>query len=204
MKLLHIIATPRIKDSRTLRISKEFLKVLKEKNPKLEIDELDLFKAELPEVYVDAVDAKYALLGGTELSEPAKSSWVEIARYANEFLSYDRYLISTPMWNFTVPYRLKQYIDVIMQPGLLFKFTEQGAQGLALHKKMYCISSRGSDYSVGSQMQTFDFLSPYIKSIFGMAGIYDIEFIDAQPLDYNPELAEVVINKAIQDIQKLN
>ena len=91
-----------------------------------------------------------------------------------------------------------------MQPGLLFKFTEQGVQGLALNKKMYCISSRGSDYSAGSQMYSMDYLNPYLKSIFGMAGIFDIQFVDAQPLDYNPALAEEVINKAIAELQNIN
>jgi len=187
-----------------LKISNEFLKLMRERNEQIEIKELDLYKVNLPDVFMDTVDAKYALMGGAELSETAKSSWSEISKFANEFLSYDIYLISTPMWNFTVPYRLKQYIDIIMQPGLLFKFTEQGVQGLALNKKMYCISSRGSDYSAGSQMYSMDYLNPYLKSIFGMAGIFDIQFVDAQPLDYNPALAEEVINKAIAELQNIN
>ena len=31
-------------------------------------------------------------------------------------------VISTPMWNLTVPYVLKQYIDMVIQPG---KFLEK-------------------------------------------------------------------------------
>ena len=34
----------------------------------------------------------------------------------------DRVLISTPMWNFGIPYKLKQCFDLIIQPGLTFRF----------------------------------------------------------------------------------
>ena len=62
MKLLHIIASPRGEKSRTLNISNEFLNTLKAKYPKLVVENLDLFKVKLPEVFGGAVDAKYALL----------------------------------------------------------------------------------------------------------------------------------------------
>ena len=203
MKLLHLIASPRIKESRTLKISNEFIESLKKKNESFEMREIDLFKADLPEVYVDEVDAKYALLGGGELSPVAKASWEKIEKYAREFLEYDTYLISTPMWNFTVPYPLKKYIDVIMQPGLLFAYTAEGVKGLATGKKMYCVTTRGSDYSEASQMSAFDHLNPYHRSIFGLAGIYDISFVNAQPLDYSPDLANMKIDEALAEVRNI-
>ncbi len=27
-------------------------------------------------------------------------------------------LVATPMWNYTVPYVLKQYLDILVQPGI--------------------------------------------------------------------------------------
>ena len=30
----------------------------------------------------------------------------------------ERVLISTPMWNFGIPYKLKHWLDIINQPGL--------------------------------------------------------------------------------------
>lgn len=199
MKLLHIIASPRGEKSRTLSVSDEFLKSLKDKNKNLIIDDLDLFKEKLPEVYGGAVDAKYAMMSGGILVEQTKPYWDEIVKYSNDFLTYDAYLISCPMWNFTIPYKLKHYIDVIMQAGILFSFTENGVQGLALNKKMYCITSRGNDYSPNSHMFQFDFQEPYLRSIFGLAGIHDISFINAQPLDFAAGITEAQLNKAREE-----
>ncbi|MEZ4951092.1 MAG: NAD(P)H-dependent oxidoreductase [Saprospiraceae bacterium] len=42
MRLLHINASPRGADSRTLQISNTYLSALKENNPALVVDELDL------------------------------------------------------------------------------------------------------------------------------------------------------------------
>lgn len=64
MKLLHIIAAPRGERSRTLQISNAFLAELKAKHSSLHVDELDLFTTKLPEVSVNAADAKYTSMMG--------------------------------------------------------------------------------------------------------------------------------------------
>jgi FMN-dependent NADH-azoreductase len=138
-KLLHIIASPRGENSRTLGISNLFLELFTKKNPDISVTELDLFRVQLPEVHGDNVKAKYTLMGGGKLDPEIEKSWNEIFSYSNDFLSYDYYLITNPMWNFTIPYKLKHYIDVIMQAGILFKFTENGVEGLANNKKCFVL-----------------------------------------------------------------
>ena len=98
------------------------------------------------------------------------------------------------MWNFGVPYALKYYIDCIVQPGYLFKFDEQGIPRPLLEgKKMIVVSSSGSDYSEGSPTQPFDFFEPYLRTIFGFVGIYDITFIRAHAVDVSPAVREASI-----------
>lgn len=203
MKLLHIIASPRGKKSRIIDISNEFLNALKVENRNLEVDELNLFEANLPDIHGSAVDNKYASMSGMGADGLNQSSWNEILRYSNEFLRYDAYLISSPMWNFTIPYKLKHYIDVIMQAGVLFSISANGVEGLALNKKMFCITSRGNDYSENSYMHQFDFLEPYLKSIFGLAGIRDIYFINAQAMDFAPGITQANLEKAKEEARML-
>ncbi len=203
MKLLHIIASPRGEKSKTLHIAHEFLQSLEMQQSDLVVETLDLFKTKLPEVGGEAADAKYTLLSGGTLDEAGQQNWEAITAYAKAFLQFDAYLISSPMWNFTIPYRLKQYIDIIMQPGILFRFMEKGVEGLAMNKKMYCITSRGSDYSQGGHLFQYDFQEPYLRSIFGMAGIYDVTFINAQPMDYTPELTEFHLHRAKGDARSM-
>jgi FMN-dependent NADH-azoreductase len=136
---------------------------------------------------------------GSIMDEKSKKSWEEISRFANEFLAYDAYLISSPMWNFSIPYRLKHYIDVIMQDGILFRLTENGLEGLAINKRIFCITSRGNDYSEKSPIHHLDFQEPYLRAIFGLAGIVDISFINSQPMDITPRTTFNNISLAKQE-----
>jgi FMN-dependent NADH-azoreductase len=203
MKLLHIIATTRGENSRTLSISKEFLQTLKEKHPQVQVDELDLSKTELPPVLDTNVKAKYIMMMGGQLDEKTQESWKKVTELAEHFISYDLFLITAPMWNFSVPYMLKHYIDVIMQAGILFSFTAQGPQGLLKYEKMLCITSRGSDYSPGSPIHGLDFQEPYLRAIFGLAGIEEIYFVHAQPMDMAPGLTQDALEKAKEEARQM-
>ena len=46
-----------------------------------------------------------------------KELFQPIHSLADELNSNNILVISTPMWNLTVPYVLKQYIDMVIQPG---------------------------------------------------------------------------------------
>lgn len=203
MKLLHIIATTRGEESRTLSISKEFLKTLHEKHPHVEVDELDLSTTELPPVLDTNVKAKYLLMMGGQLDEATQASWKKVSDLAEKFISYDLYLVTAPMWNFSVPYMLKHYIDVIMQAGILFSFTANGPEGFAKYEQMVCITSRGSDYSPGSPMHALDHQEPYMRTVFGLAGIEDIHFVHAQPLDVAPGLTQTALEKAKEEARQM-
>lgn len=203
MKMLHIIATTRGAQSRTLSVSQEFLATLKEKHPNVQVDELDLSTTELPPVLDTNVNAKYVMMAGGQLDAESLASWKKVAALSEQFMSYDLYLITAPMWNFSIPYLLKHYIDVIMQAGILFHFTEQGPKGFAKYEKMVCITSRGSDYSPGTHMHALDLQEPYLRAIFGLAGIEEIHFIHAQPMDLAPGLTQAALEKAKEEARQM-
>ena len=194
-KLLHIIASPREEESRTLQVSEVFLKTFKEKHPEWMIDELNLAKEEIPALSMKRVDGKYVLLEGKDLFGELKEAWEEIIHHIQRFLSADIYLVSTPMWNFNIPYMLKHYIDVIVQPKYLFRYTETGVEGLAKNKKMIVICSRGGQYA-SKEMQSYDFQEPYLRLIFGFVGITDITFVKAEPMDMGAEIRKQKLNEA--------
>lgn len=194
-KLLHIIATPRDGESRTLQVAGSFLEVFKKKHPDWVVEELNLSKEKLPSLTLKRVDGKYVLLGGKDLYGELKEAWQEIVAYIQRFLSADAYLISTPMWNFSIPYILKQYIDIIVQPEYLFRYTQTGVEGLVKNKKMLVVMSRGGEY-LSEQMRKFDFQEPYLRTVFAFVGITDITFIIAQPMDMGLEIQQQKIKEA--------
>ncbi len=198
-KLLHIVGTCRGKESRTLKVADAFIKTFKDSHQDWMVDELNLFDQKLPELTAKRLDGKYVLLGGKDLPEELKAHWDEIIEQIRRFLSADAYLISTPMWNFGIPYKLKHYIDIIVQPKYLFRYTEKGAEGLIKNKKMVIITSRGGDYS-NPEAKGYDLQEPYLRTVFGFVGISDIIFINAQPMDaMGPEVQQ----KKIKEAQKL-
>lgn len=203
MKLLHIIATPRGEESRTLKVTEAFFEGLEQASPDCKVDTLDVTKERLPELTVKAINGKYILLGGKDLPDDLKPAWSDIIRHIERFLSADGYVISAPMWNFGIPYYLKHYIDVILQPKYLFRYTDKGPEGLVKNKKMVVITSRGGDYSPGSPGHAYDFQESYIRSVFGLAGIIDVTFINSQPMDaLGPEVQGEKIKEARQIAKK--
>src|SRR5579862_201044 len=201
-KLLHIIATPREEESRTLRISEAFLEAFQSKHADWVIEELHLAKEILPPLTLKRVDGKYLLLEGKALYGELREGWNEIIAHINRFLSASSYLISTPMWNFTVPYMLKHYIDIIVQPNYLFKYTQSGPEGLVKERKMVVLASYGGQYtSDNTRMQNYH--EPYIRTIFEFVGITDISFIVAQPTDMGSALEKQKVNEAIENAKQL-
>jgi FMN-dependent NADH-azoreductase len=77
---------------------------------------------------------------------------------------------------------LKQYLDIIVQPKYLFRYTETGPEGLVKGKKMVVITSRGGDYGA-EPGKAFDQQEPYLRTVLGFVGLTDPIFIHAQPMD---------------------
>lgn len=201
-KLLHIIATPRGAESRTLQVSKTFLAAFKESHQDWVVDEIDLTNEKIPSLTLKRVDGKYVLLGGKDLPAELEEAWKDIISHIKRFLSADAYLISTPMWNFSIPYMLKQYIDVIVQPKYLFRYTASGVEGLVKDKKMVVVTSRGGEY-VSPETRKFDLQEPYLRTVFGFVGITEMMFINAQPMDMGLEKQQQKIKEAQAMAEKI-
>jgi FMN-dependent NADH-azoreductase len=190
-KLLFIKASPRGAESKSNALAHAYLDVLKQRHLGLAIDVFDLAKDRIPDFDGNKVAAKMAILAGEGPSGAAKTAWSEITGIANRFLSDDRYLIATPMWNGGIPCRLKQYIDVIHQPGLLWSLDPKtGYFGLLKDKKAVLALTSGA-YALTQPAPAFgiDHQSTYLKAWLNQAGVLDIKEIRFQPslLTADPE-----------------
>jgi FMN-dependent NADH-azoreductase len=204
MLLLHVIATPRSAISATLRVSQPFLEQLHVACPDVQVETLDLFTDDMPTLAGQNIDSKYDLMRGQPIEPSRAAPWRSIEKLVNQFLRADICLISAPMWNFTIPYALKYYIDTIVQPGYLFGYNDAGLPvGLCAGKKLVCVTSRGGDYSAGGPMHAYDMQEPYLRAIFGFVGITDITFVNVQPVDMDPVLREDAIRAGIDTARQL-
>ncbi len=198
MRVLHILATPRDTKSNTLCIADAFLEQLRAEHEDVVVDVVDLYNEDLPAVAGTNIEVKYTLMVGQPIDKNHEASWREIEHLIEHFLSADVYVVSTPMWNLSIPYALKYYIDCLVQPGYVFQYNEHGhAVPLVLGKKMVCITSRGGDYGDESPLHAYDFQEPYLRAIFGFIGITDLTFVNAQPMDISQALRESAVTDAV-------
>jgi FMN-dependent NADH-azoreductase len=86
------------------------------------------------------------------------------------------------MWNFGIPYKLKHFIDVLVQPGLTFSFTpSEGYKGLVTGKPAVAIYARGGAYGPGSGAEGYDSQSAYLRQVLGFIGITGIQEVFVEP-----------------------
>ena len=186
-KLLHIQASPRGNRSASVTVAQHFIESYRAAHPGDTVETLDLWKAGLPEFDGAILDAKYAVLHGQKHTPEQLQAWQAVVKIADHFKSADKYVFSLPMWNFGIPYKLKQFIDILVQPGLTFNFTpEEGYKGLVLGKPAVAVYARGGAYGAGSGMEAYDAQSPYLKEVLGFIGFTDIKEIFVEPTLASP------------------
>ncbi len=203
-KLLHIQASPRIGRSASITVAEHFLNVYRATHPRDTVETLNLWEAELPEFNGATIDAKYAVLHGQTHTPAQLAAWQAVVRIADHFKSADKYLFSLPMWNFGIPYKLKHFIDLLVQPGLAFSFSPQaGYKGLITGRPAVAIYARGGAYGPGSGAENYDAQSTYFRQILGFIGFTDIKEIFVEPTLASPTAKDAAVAAGNQKAAEL-
>ncbi|WP_025602639.1 FMN-dependent NADH-azoreductase [Burkholderia sp. WSM2230] len=188
--LLHVESSPRKKRSASLEVARVYLDTYWEVHPDPRIDVLDLWSTELPEFDGDTLEAKYADLSGTAFTEGQQKAWSRIRQLAQRLHDADTLLFSVPLWNFSIPYKLKHFIDVVSQRNVLFSFDDRGLTGLLRGKNVVVIYARGLDYSIDSitPAHSFDHQRPFMEAWLRSVGVTDVESIVVEKTLLGPEV----------------
>ena len=138
--------------SYSLAVGKEFIDAYHAANPADEIVHLDLYKENIPPIDADVLHGWEKLRSGSspdQLSAAEKAKVERLEVIVDQFMSADKYVYVSPMWNFSIPPILKAYTDATSIPGKTFKYTNNGPVGLLPGKKALHIQASGSVYSEG-------------------------------------------------------
>ena len=192
--MLIVSFTPKGAQSRTRRLLDAWLDTRRARNPELSVQEVDLFTTDLPAVDGPVAQAKGSVAAGAELTDPQRAAWDSVTTWARQFVAADEVVIAAPMWNFSLPYAVKHYLDVVVQPGELFRYTSQGPQGLCGGKPLTLVTTRGGRYADVPQA---NFQTSYLRWL--------CEFIDcryaevvAEGLDAGgPEAGEKILTEVM-------
>jgi len=95
----------------------------------------------------------------------------------------DHIVLTTPMYNFGIPATLKAWIDLICRAGVTFQYTADGPVGLIKGKTVDIVIATG-----GALLHSpVDFVTGYLKQIFGFIGIEYINIIGADRMNVDAD-----------------
>lgn len=136
----------------------------------LTIEELDVWSDKLPKFDRETMQRVWrARHDSTDEADIA--AFKPIQDLAHQLVHADFLVVTVPVWNFSIPYVLKQYIDCIVQPGLTFRDADANGPSRPYFtgKPVIVISSSGGKLPPPGE----DFVYPFISKIFAMCGFDD-------------------------------
>ena len=203
--LLYIKASPRTGRSHSIAEADAFVESYLQTNQNDKIMTIDIFKKPLPAFNSQAASAKYKIMHGEEHSPEDQQIWGEIVSVIDEFKSADKYIMAVPMWNFSIPYRLKQYIDIIVQPGYTFSVDQDGNyEGLVQDKPVFITYARGGEYTHDTNKEAFDLQKKYLELILAFIGFSDIRSVVVEPtLAGGVDITKQRLAEAIEKARKM-
>jgi len=198
--LLHVQATTRAAESYSLRTAQAFLDRYVTSHAGDTVETLDVWGGGMPAFGPAEVSAKYQILHGQPHTPSQAEAWKAVEHTIAQLTRADKLVVSTPMWNFGIPYALKQYLDVVVQPGYTFSYSEaEGYKGLMTGRRAMLILARGGAYAPGTEGAALDFQQRYLETLLGFIGFEDTRSIVVEPtLQGGPEAAAQVLAEAIK------
>lgn len=158
--------------SRTNKVSDSFVDEYKKNNPQDEVIVLDLYKEDIDFLRPEDLGAVFGPKDENSKNHPK-------LKYAYQFADADKYIISAPMWNLSIPAILKAYIDYVTVTGITFKYTAEGPVGLLNNKKAVYVVSRGGEY----EGTPYEMGEKYLRTMLAFYGVTDVETIALENLD---------------------
>ncbi len=177
MRTLWVEASPKGDDALSSQLAKAYL----EAAGATDVERFSVWDDDAIRIGRDAAVAKFATLFGEPVTDEQKQVWKVVLAEIERVRTFDRLVVSSPMWNWSVPHALKAWIDVIVQPIASFTLNDRGEHVGALGdgKPLQLILTRSSAYD-GRHPELTDFQRPYLEYVFTMLG-YDVSTFVVEP-----------------------
>jgi FMN-dependent NADH-azoreductase len=175
--LLHIDSSPLYGRSVSRQLTGAFVTQWKSSHPDGTVADRDLNSTAILPITAEWVGA--AFTPEAERTPQQKELLALSDTLLAELEKADEYVFGVPMHNFGIPSVLKLWIDQIARVGKTFSYADGTAKGLLIGKKATFIIATGARYDVQTQMASFNFVEPYLRSVFGFLGVTDTTFLTA-------------------------
>jgi FMN-dependent NADH-azoreductase len=175
--LLHIDSSPLGEASISRHLTNEFVQSWKLANPDGKIVTRDLTSTPIAPVTAAWVGAAYT---PEDSRTPEQRQLLALSdTLIAELQSADEYVFGVPMHNFSVPSAVKLWIDQIARAGKTFSYVDGAPAGLLKGKRASFLLTSGGVYDAGTAMASFNFVEPYLRTVFGFLGVTETTFLNA-------------------------
>ncbi|MFJ4590292.1 FMN-dependent NADH-azoreductase [Pseudomonas moraviensis] len=206
-RILVVHGSPRGDRSTSRRLAEGFLSAWQERHPEGQVTRREVGRVPVPAVNEAFVAAAF-------YPQPQARPLVMQADLAlsdqlvDELFTHDLLLISTPMYNFSVPSGLKAWVDQIVRLGLTFDHTLDNGVAqyspLLQGKKALIVTSRGGfGFGPGGDLAALNHADPWLRTALGFIGINDVSVVAAEGEESAERTFAVSVAEAEQRLLEL-
>nr|WP_145159223.1 NAD(P)H-dependent oxidoreductase [Paenibacillus terrae] len=199
-KMLVLNAHPDVESntSVTLNVLESFLQRYRELVPDGEVEQLHLYRDEVPLLDHVALTARSKSAAGELITPEEQAVTDRTNELLRQFKGAKNIVIAMPMHNFNIPSKLKDYMDAILIPRETYTFTHSGSVGLLKDgRSVLVIQGSGSIYTNNDWYTEVEYSHQYLRSMFTFMGFDSYEIIRAQGNAVLPK--ENVLEQAKQE-----
>lgn len=192
--LLYLDASPRGARSHSRKLGSDFLAAFRAARPDAHVQVRDIGRE--PPPFVSEAWVEGAFTPPDQQSPAARQAIAISNTYVDELLAADQLVITTPIYNLSLPAALKAWIDQIVRHGRTFVKRDGGFEGLAKNKRALIFVASGSDFRPGTPGGAYNFIEPYLRAVLGFIGITDVTFVYAHSQNAGAAAGAVALAEA--------
>ncbi|WP_304617744.1 NAD(P)H-dependent oxidoreductase [Paracoccus sp. (in: a-proteobacteria)] len=193
MHILHLDSAITGDASVSRQLTADIVARLKSANPDATVTYRDLNEG------VPAIDTAWfqAVRVGIENPTPEQQAIVATSdALLAEVQAADALVIGLPVYNFSLPGQLKNWLDQIARAGISFRYTAEGPEGLLKNKRAF-VAYTAAGTPLGSD---YDHASGYLRHMLGFLGITDVTFVPADGLAIDRDAGMARAAEALEQI----
>ena len=190
--ILRLDASASVDTSNSKKLGDELIARLMALHPGATVQQRDLNQE------IGFIDQNWVTANFTPIEQRSEIQQQRLAfsdELIEEIRRSDHIVLTTPMYNFGIPATLKAWIDMICRAGVTFQYTADGPVGLIKGKTVDIVITTG-----GAPLHSpVDFVTGYLKQIFGFIGIENINIFGADRMNVD---ADSSYQKALDQVDQ--
>ncbi len=201
--LLHLDTSIQTSKSVSRRLSSAVVDRLKASDEALQVTYRDLAAHPLPHL-TEAVFASFHSDDLSALTPAQQADAAESVTVLSEFLTADIVVIGVAFYNYSIPSSLKAWIDRVVVAGKTFNYGANGPVGYAGAKRVIVAIARAGVFAEGSPFAQREHAERYLRDIFSLIGINDLEVVVAEGLAFGPDASAAAVRGAMSRIEAIS